>query len=118
MMDKKGRTRNFIETGKRSCNHDHGKIKNIIKDTCITNGEHTLSDSVKDDDEMETGNLLVDILKSDERPVTASSGRRSGLFNGSARPTRSHVSQRPASSRSTFEHIPGTRPASRRVCFV
>ena len=63
----------------------------------------------------ESENEIEDDLMSNDRPRTGKSRQSSA----SSRPVSSRLlSSRPESSRSVFESIPGTRPASRRVSIV
>lgn len=104
-------TRGQPNENKRHCRHSHGRRKPSIEEPV----------SPPSPVQEEVGS--VDILKLDDRPSTSSSEKRPGtglsekrspLLSISPRPA-SRRPERPSSTRSTFEHIPGTRPASRRV---
>ncbi|WAR03851.1 hypothetical protein MAR_010409 [Mya arenaria] len=103
-MEKK-RSHETAKTNSRSCQHNHGKIQ--------TDNEEVTSppSPINEEDE---GYASPDILKVEDRPTTASSGRKSALNSSFSRPPSRRLDNRPSSTRSTFEHIPGTRPASRR----
>ncbi|XP_053374992.1 leucine-rich repeat-containing protein 74A-like isoform X2 [Mercenaria mercenaria] len=88
---------------KRQCRHHHGKRKPSIE-------EPTSPPSPVNEE-----SVSVDILKLDDRPTTSSSEKRSPLLSISPKPVSRRPDSRPSSTRSTFEHIPGTRPASRRT---
>lgn len=89
---------------KRHCKHNHGRRKSSIEEL-MSPQSHIYEES--------NG---VDILKLDDRPATSSSSKKSVTM--SPRPASRHPDSRPSTTRSAFEHIPGTRPASRRVSLL
>ncbi|XP_060561008.1 leucine-rich repeat-containing protein 74B-like isoform X4 [Ruditapes philippinarum] len=104
-------TRGQPSESKRHCRHSHGRRKPSIEEP-ITSVSPVHEETVG-----------FDILKLDDRPSTSSSEKRPGtglsekrspLLSISPRPA-SRRPDRPSSTRSVFEHIPGTRPASRRT---
>mgnify|MGYP000045939070 FL=1 len=86
---------------KRHCRHSHGKRKQSVEE--ITSPPSPI---VEDDEELNE----VDILKIEDRPTTSCSDAKTSPV-----PYRKRLDNRPGSTRSVFEHIDGTRPASRRV---
>lgn len=90
---------------KRQCRHSHGRRKHSVEEP-VSPPSPVIE---------EASTVDVDILKLDDRPATSSSEKKSALFSVSPRPASRRLDSRPSSTRSTFEHIPGTRPASRRV---
>ena len=102
----------------RQCRHNHGKSKKSVVVQEI-NSVPSAPSPINEDIEEEDEEQHVDILKLEDRPL-------SGIVEGKSRPPSS-ISQRPSSrrpdsrpgsTRSAFEQIPGTRPASRRVIFL
>lgn len=91
---------------KRRCKHNHGRRKASIEEL-VSPQSHIYEES--------NG---VDIMKLDDRPVTSSSDKKSVMISMSPRPASRHPDSRPSTTRSAFEHVPGTRPASRRVSFL
>lgn len=89
---------------KRHCRHSHGKRTSVE--------EPTLPPSPINEDDEEEDN--VNILKIEDRPTTSSSDLKSVGVTPSPTPQPRRL-DRPSSTRSVFEHIAGTRPASRRV---
>lgn len=99
-MDKKQKE----NVNKRKCRHNHGKEQNHVE-------EPEEPKQVSASPEVEVNeNLTVDIQVLD-RPSTESSVRAQKSSSSYSR----RLDNRPLSTRSTFEHVLGTRPASRRV---
>lgn len=102
-MDGKGKE------SKRHCRHNHGKRKPSVE-------EITLPPSPIHEADEELNN--VDILKIEDRPTTSCSDVKSVVQGSSPAPYSRRLDNRPGSTRSVFEHIAGTRPASRRVSAI
>ena len=96
-----------IMSHREQCTHRHGGRKKMSE-----NNEDLLAppSPIQEESEQE---IEADSVIS-ERPRTGKSRQSSA----SSRPVSRLFGSRPESSRSVFESVPGTRPASRRVSII
>lgn len=100
-MDKKQKE----NVNKRKCRHHHGNEQNHVEEPEAPG--KVLASPVVETKENQT----VDIQVIDHLTTEPSVRAQKSLSSYSRR-----LDNRPLSTRSTFEHVLGTRPASRRVC--
>ena len=99
---------NGIMSQKEQCSHRHGGRKKVTESEDVLAPPSPIQEETEQD--VEDVFMTADTI---ERPRTGKSTQSSA--SASSRPGSQLFGVRPASSRSTFESIPGTRPASRRV---
>lgn len=104
-------TKSKMKGSKRSCKHNHGRKAQVTEETVVVPPSPIHEESNSE-------NIVnnVDILKIEDRPTTSSSEKKFAGISTPSRPESRRLA-RPNSTRSVFEQIPGTRPASRRVGF-
>ena len=95
----------------RQCKHNHGRSRKVSVE------EFPAAPVAPSPIREETDVEIANVLKLDEeRPWTSGSDNKSRQSSVSpGRKPESRATSRASGARSTFENVPGTRPASRRV---